>query len=289
MPIRPWLLATRPKTLLAGVVPVAVGVALAAQYATISWPHALGCLAIALLIQIATNFANDAIDARKGADTPDRIGPTRAVASGHISERVMLLATGLLLGLALLIGLWLSLRGGWPILALGLLSLASAYGYTGGPFPLAYLGLGDLFVLLFFGLVATLGTAWIQIAPAASTPPTAWWFAGTAVGLHATVIIAVNNWRDRRTDAAAGKRTLAVRLSPRPYRRYIAALLMAAALCYWWLDLSAAALLAAAGGLLLYRGLFRADGQALNAWLARAAALEAACALVAILELVRWN
>ncbi|MFW5829700.1 MAG: 1,4-dihydroxy-2-naphthoate octaprenyltransferase [Planctomycetota bacterium] len=281
-----WIAATRPKTLLAGVVPVALGVALAAPTTPISWPHAIGCLLAAILIQVATNFANDAIDARKGADTPDRLGPTRAVASGQISERAMLAATLALLAMALAIGIWLSLRGGWPILALGVISLACAWGYTGGPLPLAYHGLGDVFVWLFFGLVATVGTAWIQIAPMDVAIPEGWWLAGSAVGLHATVILAVNNWRDRHSDAEASKRTLAVRLSGRAYSRYLAALLLGATVCYWLIALTWAALLAAVGGLLIYRGLFRTEGRALNAYLGRSAGLEAACATLAILELI---
>jgi 1,4-dihydroxy-2-naphthoate octaprenyltransferase len=277
-----WLLATRPRTLAAGVVPVLVGTALAVPVVPISLTTAAACLIGSLLIQIATNFANDAFDALKGADGPDRLGPRRAVASGLISARAMLLATAGVLVLALLIGLHLASIGGWPILVLGVVSLICAVAYTGGPWPLAYLGLGDLFVFLFFGLFAVLGSYALQTLPsghALITPGCI--LIAEAVGLQATGIIAVNNLRDRVSDARVGKRTLAVRLGDRGARFYIALLHGLAVLCLvlaaWsWQRPSflVPAAIAALGGTALSRGVHHAEGGALNQYLARSAALE---------------
>ena len=284
MALSHWLLATRPKTLAAGAVPVAVGTALAGTVGAVDWWLAGGCLLGALLIQIGCNFANDAFDALKGADTAERLGPTRAVAAGLISARAMLLATGAVLLAALAVGLWLAQAGGWPVLALGVVSLVCAVAYTGGPYPLAYLGLGDLFVLLFFGLFAVLGSAWIQVAHGLRELPPPWWFTATGVGLQAAAIICVNNLRDIATDGPVGKRTLCVRLGDCLSRFYYGALHAGAALAFLvaaGLSTQAkrdpyvlAATLAGVGGLLLTRGVYRATGSGLNVYLARTAALE---------------
>ena len=283
--MNPWLLATRPKTLAAGAVPVAVGTALAGTVTAIDWRVAAGCLGGALLIQIGCNFANDAFDALKGADTAERVGPTRAVAAGLITPRAMLGATAAVLLLALLLGLWLASIGGWPILVLGVVSLVCAVAYTGGPYPLAYLGLGDLFVLLFFGLFAVLGSAWIQVAGTSSPHlPPAWWAVAVGIGLQAAAIICVNNLRDIATDAPAGKRTVCVRLGDRASRWYYLGLHAGAALAY----LVAAAFttplkrnpfvlagaIAGVGGLLLARAVFSASGSSLNRFLALTAVVE---------------
>jgi 1,4-dihydroxy-2-naphthoate octaprenyltransferase len=283
--LAPWLLATRPKTLAAGAVPVAVGTALAGTATVIDWRVAVGCLGGALLIQIGCNFANDAFDALKGADTPDRVGPTRAVAAGLITPRAMLGATAAVLLLALLLGLWLASIGGWPILALGVVSLVCAVAYTGGPYPLAYLGLGDLFVLLFFGLFAVLGSAWVQVAgTTAPHLPPAWWAAAVGIGLQAAAIICVNNLRDIATDAPAGKRTVCVRLGDRASRWYYLGLHAGAALAYLVAAAFStpitrdpfvlAAAIAGIGGILLARAVFSATGTSLNRFLALTAALE---------------
>jgi 1,4-dihydroxy-2-naphthoate octaprenyltransferase len=285
MPLPAWISATRPKTLAAGAVPVAVGTALAGTVTSIDWAVAGGCLAGALLIQIGCNFANDAFDALKGADTAARVGPQRAVAAGLISARAMLAATVVVLACALGLGLWLSTIGGWPILALGVLSLLCAVAYTGGPYPLAYIGLGDLFVVLFFGLFAVLGSAWLQIADmAAPGLPALWWWVAVGLGLQAATIICVNNLRDIATDAPAGKRTLCVRLGDRASRFYYLGLHLAAALAYLLAaacstpltrePFMAAAMIAAVGGLLLAKGVMRAEGAGLNVYLARSALLE---------------
>jgi 1,4-dihydroxy-2-naphthoate polyprenyltransferase len=293
-PRRIWFAAARPRTLAAGVVPVAVGTALASAVAPIRWEVAGATLVGALLIQIGCNFANDAYDALRGADTPDRLGPTRAVAAGLVAPRTMLRATAYVLLLALAVGLWLAFvaGGGWGILALGLASLACAVAYTGGPAPLAYHGLGDLFVLLFFGFAAVLGAAWMQVAVTAPDLPGAWWLVAAAVGLQATAIIAVNNLRDIPTDARVGKRTLAVRLGDRASRWYYLGVHVGAVAClaavavqdggWWWLPVAVAAV----GGGVAAAGVARAMGSALNPWLGRTAVVECATGVAVIAAVV---
>lgn len=202
-----WLSAARPRTLPAAAAPVLVGTAAAAHDGLFNLAPALAALAGALLIQIGTNFANDVFDFQKGADTPDRLGPTRATQAGWVTPRQMLMATWLTFGLAVLVGGYLVWVGGWPIVVIGVLSILSGLAYTGGPFPLGYNGLGDLFVFIFFGLVAVIGTYYVQAGVVGAL---AVW-AAIPIGLLATAIIVVNNLRDVDTDRKAGKRTLAVR------------------------------------------------------------------------------
>jgi len=222
----PWVLAIRPRTLPAAVAPVLVGTAMAASRGVMSILPAVAALAGALLIQIATNLANDYYDHRKGGDSEDRIGPTRVVQAGLLPPAAVLRATYLTLGLAVAVGLYLVWVGGLPILIIGVLSLVCAIGYTGGPFPLAYRGLGDLFAFAFFGLVAVGGTYWVQ---ALRLPPDVL-LAGAGVGALTTAILVVNNLRDLDTDARAGKRTLAVRLGETGTRlEYLFLILVAAA------------------------------------------------------------
>ncbi|MBE7536801.1 MAG: 1,4-dihydroxy-2-naphthoate polyprenyltransferase [Opitutaceae bacterium] len=203
-----WISATRPRTLPAAVAPVIVGTAFALQKGTAVWPAAAACLAFAVLVQIGTNFANDYYDHAKGADTAERVGPIRAVASGLIRPQAMKRAAGIVFAVAFMTGLTLLRYGGWPMLVIGVTSIACGYAYTGGPFPLAYNGLGDLFVFIFFGLVAVGATYFVQ----AGCPSLEVWLAAAAVGLLAVNILLVNNYRDVETDARAGKRTLIVRL-----------------------------------------------------------------------------
>jgi len=174
------------------------------------WP-ALAALAGALLIQIGTNFANDVFDFKKGADTIERLGPLRVTQAGLLSPRQVMLGMWITFGLAALIGLYLIALGGWPIVVIGILSIASGIAYTGGPFPLGYNGLGDLFVFIFFGLVAVCGTYYVQ----ALTLSAAVIWTSIPIGLLATAILVVNNLRDIETDRAAGKKTLAVRFGVR--------------------------------------------------------------------------
>ena len=201
-----WFHAARPKTLPAAFVPVFLGSACAAADGKFAPLPAAFALLFALLIQICCNFANDYGDFAKGADTPARLGPARAVLSGWISPRAMRRAILLVSALAFLAGLPLVYWGGWWLLPVGLVCLLACLAYTGGPLPLAYNGLGDIFVLLFFGFVAVAFTAYVQCG---HFPPSVW-PVGLACGLLATNILVVNNTRDYETDALARKRTTAV-------------------------------------------------------------------------------
>lgn len=209
-----WLLAARPKTLPAAVAPVVVGTAVALREGGFSPGPALAALAGALLLQVGSNLANDVFDHEKGADAAGRLGPARAVQAGLLTPAAMKRGTAVVFGLAVLVGGYLVAMAGWPVVAMGLASIAAAVAYTAGPWPLGYHGLGDLFVFVFFGLVAVCGTAFVQML---RVPALAWW-AAVPVGLLTTAILVVNNERDRESDAAAGKRTLAVRLGPRGSR-----------------------------------------------------------------------
>lgn len=210
-----WLLAARPKTLPAAIVPVWSGCVLAWKLQG-SWnPWLAFCtLAAALCIQIATNFFNDAIDARKGADTEKRLGPRRVTACGLIPRRTVLIAATFFLGLAAIFGMILFRKAGWPVIWIGLPSLYFAYGYTGGPLPLAYKGLGELFVVIFFGLVAVGGTILIQTGEWRNEAM----LLGLQIGLLSAVLISINNLRDREEDSGTGKMTLAVRMGERGAR-----------------------------------------------------------------------
>ncbi len=202
-----WLLASRPATLSAALVPVAVGMALAQLLDSFSlWP-ALAALWGAIWIQIGTNFANDVYDFKKGADTEERVGPMRAAQAGLLTPRQLFAGMALTFGLASACGLYLLTVGGWPIAVIGVASIASGIAYTGGPYPLGYNGLGDLFVLVFFGFVAVCGTVYVQML---RVPDLAIWIS-IPVGALATAILVVNNIRDADTDILCGKRTLAVR------------------------------------------------------------------------------
>lgn len=202
-----WLSATRPRTLPAAVAPVLIGTAFALRHGSVIWPAAAACLGFALLIQIGTNFANDYYDFIKGADTKERVGPRRAVASGLVPPATMKFAAALTFAAAFLVGLSLLKYGGWPLLVIGVASIVCGYAYTGGPYPLGYNGLGDVFVFVFFGLVAVGATYFVQ---AGRLVPDVW-LGAIAIGLLAANILLVNNYRDVTTDARAGKRTTVVR------------------------------------------------------------------------------
>ena len=218
-----WLQAFRLKTLTAGFVPVLVGTALCVSMDQLhSYWLSLWILLGALCIQIATNLFNDAIDFKKGADQKGRLGPERVTQSGLLSQRQVLVMGCVFLGLSVVFGWPLVLRGGWPILGLGLFSLFLTYGYTGGPFPLAYQGLGDLFVILFFGLFEVLGTCYLQTLKL--TWPMA--MAGLQMGFLSTILIAINNLRDSQTDRKVHKKTLAVRFGDDWVRFEIAFLML---------------------------------------------------------------
>jgi 1,4-dihydroxy-2-naphthoate octaprenyltransferase len=207
-PLRPWLLAARLPTLWASAAPVAVGAGLAWGEGVFRLDALLVSLAAALLIQIGANYANDASDARRGADGPARIGPTRAVAAGLIDARAMWAGVLGVFALASAGGVYLAVISGWPVLALGAAGLVAAVTYTGGPRPYGYRGLGEVAVFLFFGLAATVGARYVHDAAA----PAAAWLLAVPMGLTVTAILVANNIRDVDTDRAAGKRTLAVLL-----------------------------------------------------------------------------
>ena len=204
---RAWLMATRPKTLTAAVTPVVVGTACAHVVGAVRPLPALAALVGSMLLQIGSNLANDVYDHEKGADTEERLGPTRTVQAGLLTPRAVRRAMVLVFALALLVGVYLTSVAGPAIVVIGIASIVSAIAYTGGPYPLGYHGLGDLFVMIFFGFVAVCGTVFVQLG---TVPELAWW-ASLPVGSLATAILVVNNVRDRETDVVAGKRTLPVR------------------------------------------------------------------------------
>ena len=221
-----WFLAIRPKIMSAAIAPVVVGTGVAIHEDGFVWWIAALALITAILLQIASNLANDAIDAKKGTDTHERTGPMRLTASGYVTYRQMMNATYISLALAMVTGLPLIIYGGWIYVALGIAAMLSALAYTGGPFPISYLGLGEVFVFLFFGLVAVTGTAYLQtgeltaLSLAASIPP----------GALIVAILIVNNYRDRPQDEVAGKRTVAVRIGARNTRIQFYLMLLATAL-----------------------------------------------------------
>lgn len=207
-----WWLAARPRTLTASLVPIVVGLSIAPPRDAADAGIAAATVLAALAIQVGVNFANDCYDAEAGIDTAERLGPTRAVQAGLVTAAQMRRAFVLVLAAAAAFGVPLVLRGGLPILAVGLVSMLCAWAYAGGPKPLASLGLGDLFVFVFFGVVPVMGTVWLQRPGAEATPLGDAFLASMPVALLAVAILVVNNLRDIPTDAAAGKRTMAVRL-----------------------------------------------------------------------------
>jgi 1,4-dihydroxy-2-naphthoate octaprenyltransferase len=232
-----WWLAVRPATLTASAAPVLVGAGAAWAEDVFRAGPVIAALLGATLLQVGANFANDVFDFERGADNADRLGPQRATQQGWITPAQMKRAMWLAFAAATLTGFYLTYVAGWPVLALGLVSIAAAYLYTGGPQPYGYLGLGDLAVFLFFGLGAVAGTYFVQaltvspLALAASVP----------IGALATAILVVNNLRDIETDARAGKRTLAVRLGDGVTRVYYFALLSVAYVVpplLWWRGLA---------------------------------------------------
>jgi 1,4-dihydroxy-2-naphthoate octaprenyltransferase len=283
-------MAARPRTLVAAVVPVAVGTAVAAHEGSVRPLAALAALAGALLIQVATNLVNDYYDFVRGADTAERVGPTRVTQAGLIAPSRVLAAAGLVALAAMGLGSYLVWLGGWPIVIIGLLSLLAGFAYTGGPYPLGYHGLGDVFVFVFFGIVAVSGTAYVQtgswssLAFAASIP----------VGALSTALIVVNNLRDAATDAKTGKRTLAVRLGESFVRgEYVSLLVLAFAtpLALWALGrvspLAMLAWIALPLALAPLRLVRREQGAALNRGLALTARLQLAFGLLFAIGLLR--
>lgn len=278
-----WLMAARPKTLPAAAASVVVGAAVALQEGVFRPGPALAALLGALLLQIGANLSNDLFDYQKGADTPDRLGPTRVTQAGLLSPEAVRTGTIIVFGLAALTGLYLILVGGWPILVIGLLSILAALAYTGGPFPLGYHGLGELFVFIFFGPVAVCGAYYVQ---AGRVSRAAWW-ASLPIGLLAMALLVVNNLRDIQTDRAVGKKTLVVRLGARGGQLEYFLLVGIAYLVppvMWLRGLTSPWVMVAWLSLPLFwplaRSILRETGRPLNRTLAGTARLELAYALL---------
>jgi len=285
--VRIWLMAARPRTLPAAVAPVLVGTALAATQGTFKPLTFVAAMLGALFIQVGTNLTNDYSDARRGADTEDRLGPVRVTAGGLVPPRQVLRATYVAFGAAVLAGAYLIATAGWELLLVGAASILAGVLYTGGPRPYGYEGLGEVFVFLFFGVVAVAGSYFAQ------TEALTWeaLVLAVPVGLLAAAILVVNNVRDLETDRRAGKRTLAVRLGRSRARGLYGGMVYVAFLTAplaWalggeelsaWLLLPLLALPAAVPIVRLVRN--RTDGPALNGALARTGMLQLAfCTLL---------
>lgn len=272
--LRSWLLAARPKTLSAAVVPVLLGTSLAPH--PIHWGLFACALGGALLIQIGTNFVNDALDFEKGADTAERLGPVRVTQAGLISAEGVMRAAFICFALAVGCGIPIVIRGGWPMVAVGLTSIAAAYLYTGGPYPLAYNGLGEIFVMVFFGFVAVGGSYYVQTLALDRSAV----IAGFEAGALATTLLVINNLRDVESDRASNKRTTVVRFGESFARMeivffifapFFAQMFIADMLHRDWMLLPLGAAFIA---LALVRRVFGATGRELNRCLAMAGALQ---------------
>lgn len=270
--MKAWILAARPKTLPAAIVPVWVGSAPALlSPGAGSWLLFFCTLFSCLCIQIATNLFNDAIDHKKGADTENRLGPVRATASGMLSQGLVMGIAVAFCALAALIAIPLITERGWPIIAIGLVSLFFSYGYTGGPFPLAYRGMGEIFVILFFGFVAVIGSYFVQTGEWGSKDA---WIVGLQCGFYSTVMLAVNNLRDVDEDRQTGKHTVAVRVGKR-CARWEVAFFCFAPIVLWlftgagWVGFVVAAAASGMTGLVITRGVFQHEpGRIYNKFLA---------------------
>ena len=280
-------MAARPRTLPAAVAPVLVGTALAATEDGLKWLTFLAALIGALFIQVGTNLSNDYSDARRGADTEDRLGPVRVTAGGLVPPRQVLIATYVAFGVAVLAGVYLIATAGWELLLVGAASILAGVLYTGGPRPYGYEGLGEVFVFTFFGIVAVTGSYYVQVEEL----PWEAFVLAVPVGLLAAAILVVNNVRDLETDRRAGKRTLAVRLGRARARTLYLAMVYGAFVCAllpWllgsdelsaWLALVVLALPLAVPVVAIVRS--RTDGPSLNGALARTGMLQLVfCALL---------
>ena len=266
-PLAAWILAVRLKTLPAALAPVIVGSAIAWAEGGFDGITAIAALAVALLLQIGANLANDVADFRRGADTPDRLGPVRVTQSGVLTPHQVTAATIAVLTVAIIPGLYLVWRGGLPLALFGVLAIVAAVAYTAGPKPFGYHGLGEVFVFCFFGPVAVVGTAYAMTQTV--TPLMV--VASIPMGCLIAAILVVNNLRDIDTDRAAGKRTVAVRIGVDATRREYAALLVeayAAPLALWLAGLSGPWLLVtwvtAPIALVLVKQVWSVTGRALN-------------------------
>jgi len=282
---RVWWTAVRPRTLTLATAPVIAGTALAwAEGAPMLWPVALAALLAALLIQTGTNLHNDAADHERGNDLADRLGPLRVTAAGWATAAQVRTASRIAFGLAFLLGIFLVATGGWPIMVIGLASLAAGIAYSGGRHPISHTAFGELFVWVFFGIIAVAGSYWLQ----AGTLTPATWIAGAAIGLPAAAVLLVNNFRDVVIDTRSGRRTLAAVLGDRQARQTYTLLML---LPYASLPLLAGAglegawlaLLTLPACMLLARRMRQTHGPALNVLLAQTA--QCALAFAALLAL----
>lgn len=231
--LKSWVMAARPKTLSAAVVPIVSSLGLVlSKGVQIQWWIVACALLASFFIQIGTNFVNDAMDFKKGADTETRLGPQRVTQQGIFTfKQVMTMAT-LCFAMAVAFGIPLVIHGGWPIVMIGLVSVTMGYAYTSGPFPLAYRGLGDLFVIIFFGLVAVGGMYYLLTGDYSIEA----FVLGLQIGFLSTVLIAINNLRDIQADKLVNKKTLAVRLGVKPAKVWICFLIVAPYIAgYYWL------------------------------------------------------
>ncbi len=283
VPLGVWIMASRPRTLPAAIAPVLVGTALAASEGVFHPLVFAAAVFAATFIQIGTNLSNDYSDSRRGADTEDRLGPVRVTAGGLAAPRQVLAATWLAFALAFAAGIYLTVVAGWVILAVGIVSILAGILYTGGPKPYGYEGLGEVFVFLFFGIVAVSGSYYIQVLKLSGEA-----FAlAVPVGLLGAAVLMVNNIRDIDTDRRAGKDTLAVKIGRKAAHRLYAATIYGAFLCIAvvaiasakpWLLLGLAALPLTPR--LVRTVLKRSDGSSLNTALAGTAGLSALFSLL---------
>lgn len=277
--IRAWTNAARPHTLPAAITPVLVGSGLAYGDGVFRWDAFGWALLGAVAIQVAANFANDASDARRGADTPARLGPPRLVALGEISARQMWSATWLFVAVAAVAGIALTMIAGPVILLIGISSVIAMLGYVGGPAPYGYRGLGEIFAFVFFGLVATVGSRFVHD----TTAPLAAWLLAIPIGMLVTTILVVNNLRDIETDAEAGKRTLAVITGAEATRTLYTVLVLGSfaliglfGVVGWTPTMTALTALLAPAAVRPVRAVYRMSGAELNRVLAQTARLHLA-------------
>lgn len=290
--LRLWFTASRPRTLPAAIAPVLVGTAAAVQTSggDMRWLTFVAALVGSIFIQIGTNLSNDYSDARRGADTMDRLGPLRVTSAGLVAPRRVLTAAWLAFGVSIICGAYLIYEAGWVILAVGFASILAGVLYTGGPKPYGYAGLGEVFVFLFFGLVAVNGAFYVQLEELGWLP----FGLSISVGLLATAILVVNNFRDMETDRRAGKNTLAVKIGRKATRRLYLAMIAGSFLLVpvllalldgpWLALLSLLAIPFAVGPMRAVTG--KVDGPALNGALAGTGLLLAAFGIFCTLGLL---
>lgn len=269
--IQSWWMAIRPRTLPVSVAGVITGIALAIHQGEFKWEPAFAALLVGILLQISSNLANDVFDYEHGTDTSERLGPTRVTQAGILTPRQVKTGLAIVIGLAVILGIYLTMIAGWLVILIGLAAIVSAILYTAGPYPLGYYGFGDLFVFLFFGLAAVAGTYYVQ---AGEVVPSVWGMA-VVIGLLVVNLLVVNNLRDIPTDQKTGKRTLAVRIGVRGSRieylslQIIAYLLIPFFILLNWIPVwSMITWLSIPYAYRMTRGVFTQSGKALNPILA---------------------